>query len=106
MEQRDNQRTDDLPHGYTVIKNCPMAFECPKNWEALASTEDPKVRHCDECNLAVTFCADSAELEKMIAVGACVSFFVATDNKPMRMTGVPAGGEERGAAMRALLKGL
>lgn len=103
MEQSDNQGADDQPHGYTVIENCPMAFECPKKWEALASTEDPKVRHCDECNLTVTFCPDSAELEKMIAAGACVSFFVAAEDKPTRMTGVPDGGEERGAAMRALL---
>lgn len=105
MEQSDNQGgggADDAPQGSTVIENCPMAFKCPKKWDALTPTEDLKVRQCDACSEEVTFCANSAELENMIAVEACVSFFVATEDKPMRMTGVPDGGEERGAAMRII----
>lgn len=109
----DQNTSGAAPAGVSVIENCPMAFECPKTWESLASTDNPGVRHCDTCRQNVTFCADADTLEKMTATGACVAFYtVQNEQVHQRMGSVarPANmgiaSPERSARMRAFIDSL
>lgn len=87
MKPNDTQKAANQQHGYSVIENCPMAFECPKTWESLAATDRPDVRHCDTCSKEVTFCADTAKLEQMRDAGACVAFYTVRNEGVRIMTG-------------------
>ncbi|MDO8906837.1 hypothetical protein [Hydrogenophaga sp.] len=73
--------------GYSVIANCPMEFECPKQWETMDETSSPDVRHCDSCNKDVHFCATEEKLERMAAAGECVSFFTVREQRVRRLSG-------------------
>lgn len=87
MSDSDNQ-TGRLPtSGFSVIANCPMEFECPKQWETMEETSSPDVRHCDSCNKDVHFCATEEKLERMAAAGECVSFFTVRDHRVRRLSG-------------------
>lgn len=50
-----------------------FAFECPRSWDALAPTDDPKVKHCDHCDQAVYLCADAQEARVHARVKRCVA---------------------------------
>jgi hypothetical protein len=108
--EHEQDTSGAIPAGVSVIENCPMAFECPRTWESLASTDNPGVRHCDACSQDVTFCADADTLEKMTATGACVAFYtVQNEQVHQRMGSVarPANMEpdspERRARLRAFI---
>lgn len=50
-------------------------FKCPKKWEELSSTDDPRIRVCDSCSEQVYFCDDIEELSVRSREGVCVAFF-------------------------------
>jgi hypothetical protein len=55
------------------IRNCTVNFQCPKLWERLAKTEDPKVRFCDYCFEQVHLVESEKELVEQSALGRCVA---------------------------------
>jgi hypothetical protein len=88
----------------TAVRNCGaqiaarpqvrFAFECPQSWGSLRPTEDPKVRFCDECALAVTRCDTLAEAEQQAKLGACIAvpgpvFQIASERYVKMVTGRP-----------------
>jgi hypothetical protein len=75
MKKNEHSESEPVPEGFTVINNCPMAFECPKAWASLTPTDNADVRYCDSCSKEVTFCSDEAQLERMTEAGACVAFY-------------------------------
>ena len=50
-----------------------FAFECPRMWETLAPTDDPKVRHCADCQQRVYFEDSLAAVESRALAGQCVA---------------------------------
>jgi len=48
-------------------------FKCPRQWSALALTEDPRVRHCDVCSKPVYFSANVDEAMDHARRGECVA---------------------------------
>lgn len=79
----------DLPtEGISVIRYCPMKYECPKKWETLNETENPDVRHCDTCGKDVTLARTDNQLAELMAARACVSYFYQEDDRVIRLTGV------------------
>jgi len=56
-----------------TIANCTFAFECPRQWEMLATTQDRKVRNCHHCNRDVHLVETGAEWNERLAQGACVA---------------------------------
>jgi hypothetical protein len=50
-----------------------FTFECERRWESLAPTDDPRVRHCDECGESVHFADTVVEAEALARAGRCIS---------------------------------
>ncbi len=91
--------------------NCPMAYECPKDWFELTPTNNAEVKYCDTCNQEVFLCLEQNELNERIAGGVCVAYFNEPDSptrfrlarekvlskmqdpnfKPKMMMGLPSG---------------
>jgi hypothetical protein len=91
--------------------NCPMAYECPKDWFDLTPTIKAGVKHCNACNQEVFLCLEQDELTERIAGGVCVAYFIEPnrqtrftlarekveankrnpDFKPRMMMGLPSG---------------
>jgi hypothetical protein len=47
-----------------TIRNCPLPVfrrVCPQQWDALAPTEQPSVRHCDHCSQNAYLCYSEEE---------------------------------------------
>ncbi len=55
------------------IRNCTVNFQCPKLWERLATTDDPKVRFCDQCLEHVYLVQSEEELAEQSAHRRCVA---------------------------------
>lgn len=47
-------------------------FKCPKVWDALQETVDPKVRFCGECRQSVYF-SDDDNYEENARLGRCIA---------------------------------
>jgi uncharacterized protein (TIGR02996 family) len=63
--------------GRTPIEGCDdvsFRFKCPKQWQALATTDDATVRHCGTCNKPVYFCTDLGEIRLRAYNRECVAF--------------------------------
>lgn len=62
--------------GRGPIEGCEptFRFKCPLRWEALAGTDAPDVRHCDQCNRQVHFCTDLGDVKRNARAGNCVAF--------------------------------
>jgi uncharacterized protein (TIGR02996 family) len=60
-------------------------FRCPKQWERLQLTADPRVRFCRACRKSVYYCQGLAEGLRHAAAGHCV----ALDPRPVRQPGHP-----------------
>ncbi len=91
--------------------NCPMAYECPKDWFELTPTNKAEVKYCDTCNQEVFLCLEEGELNERIAGGVCIAYFIEPDRptrfklarekafskmqdpnfKPRMMMGLPSG---------------
>ncbi|WP_415897890.1 hypothetical protein ACMXYX_05810 [Neptuniibacter sp. QD72_48] len=59
-------------------RDCKINYKCPKAWDDLDKTEDPFVRHCDQCEKDVHFCADVESLKEATIEDLCVA--VPTDD--------------------------
>jgi uncharacterized protein (TIGR02996 family) len=57
-------------------------FQCPKQWEKLAPTDDPKVRHCGSCRQHVHYCDSLQEARYHATRGSCVALTLALVRKP------------------------
>jgi hypothetical protein len=57
------------------IENCQPGFKsrCPKQWENLAGTDDPTVRHCEVCQKPVHYCRTLDEARARARQGDCVA---------------------------------
>ena len=58
-----------------TIRNCLPVFRvvCPLQWEALAPTDDPCVRHCGQCDRRVYYCTTDAETVAHAEAGHCIA---------------------------------
>lgn len=57
------------------IENCDVRFRyrCPKDWDALVSTQDAGVRHCLACDKDVYLCDSVAAFLRHAERGHCVA---------------------------------
>ncbi|HEU0031239.1 MAG TPA: TIGR02996 domain-containing protein [Kofleriaceae bacterium] len=55
------------------IEGCAFVFECPKQWSALAATDDAAVRYCGACRQTVHYCASVEDARAHAAEGHCVA---------------------------------
>jgi hypothetical protein len=56
------------------IRNCPLAFECRRQWRQLATIADqPSVRYCQDCETSVHLCRTDAEYRQHQLKGHCVA---------------------------------
>jgi hypothetical protein len=57
------------------IINCTWKFQmqCPRRWEGLRETADPKVRLCESCLKEVHWCESEGEVQQRAARGECVA---------------------------------
>jgi hypothetical protein len=55
------------------IQNCTVKFQCPKVWQRLTPTDDPKVRFCDYCFEQVHLVETEEQLAEHSALGHCVA---------------------------------
>lgn len=62
---------------HSEVTNCEATFriKCPKRWAELDATDDVRVRYCNVCQRAVTFCREPEELAQLAARQECVAFF-------------------------------
>ena len=57
----------------TLIDDCEFAVKCPKRWQKLQRTEQPDVRHCNQCERSVHLCNTPGELAAAQKMGLCVA---------------------------------
>ena len=67
------------------IRNCEFRFKCPKDWDSLLKTHDPKVRHCNECNRRVVYCKKASELQRAIIDNDCVAVEIKQPDDEVRV---------------------
>ncbi len=80
-----SQSTDDsgIWVGDGDVRNCPFAYRCDKRWENLTTTENPRIRHCDACELPVYLCRTREELTRAIFARQCIALrFYTTETVP------------------------
>jgi hypothetical protein len=79
------------------LLGCEMEFECPRTWESMKPTADPRVRHCAACGKDVVLCESQQQLKLVAAARGCVAFYRQGDEPARgasvsRMTlGLPRG---------------
>lgn len=58
-----------------TIRNCTIRLKapCPRTWEGLTPTSNPRVRHCGECNQDVHFCETDTETLEHARAGHCIA---------------------------------
>jgi uncharacterized protein (TIGR02996 family) len=69
-----------------------LEFACPREWNALAPTDDDKVRHCGACDRRVYFCGSLAEVFARASTNECVAFDIALSPTKARMAYKTASG--------------
>jgi hypothetical protein len=59
----------------TTVRNCPLPFrvKCSLQWEGLQATDDPAVRHCEQCRRDVFFCRTDEETLAHARAGHCIA---------------------------------
>ena len=50
-----------------------FSFRCPVGWDEMEPTEDPRQRHCRECQRAVYWCHDANEAGIRADQGECIA---------------------------------
>jgi hypothetical protein len=56
------------------IRNCPLAFECARQWQQLAPVAgQPTVRYCQDCGTSVHLCRSDAACRQHLLKGHCVA---------------------------------
>ncbi len=81
------------------VENCDVtfAFECPKTWDALTTTDDPNIRHCIACDSRVHYASDASIARSLARRRLCVAVDVATPRSSWRAT--PQGPPRMGRAI-------
>jgi hypothetical protein len=76
------------------VKNCPLsfAFQCPRQWDKLQPTDDPRTRFCPQCQTNVHYCRSAEEARQCAATGACV----ALDVQLVQSKSAPQASEDMG----------
>ena len=64
------------------IRNCTIDFQCPKLWQRLTPTDDPKVRFCDYCFEQVYLVETEQQLAEQSVLGRCVAILNLSPNHP------------------------
>ena len=61
--------------------DCDKLFEfaCPMYWGGLQETDDPAVRHCDQCQQDVYFTSTAQELIERSSRGQCVAVMMESE---------------------------
>lgn len=80
----------NLPHDWlaaldrTGIEECGLGlvFECPREWELLTPTDNPRIRTCGVCSHQVHHCATIAEARKHVVQGRCVAVLSSVFREP------------------------
>ena len=66
-----------------IVENClAFEFECPKEWGALATTEQSNVRYCGSCAKRVFYCGTVDEARRQAQRGNCVAVDIANLRRP------------------------
>lgn len=67
-----------------VLEKCSDKFElvCPKRWEKLTTTDNVKVRHCNECQQSVHYCTSISEARAHADRGECVAVQLGLPRRP------------------------
>jgi uncharacterized protein (TIGR02996 family) len=70
------------------VENCGVefAFQCPKQWERLQATNEPRVRHCEACDHQVYHCATIQEARDHAARGHCIAVDSRLTRRPRDLT--------------------
>ncbi|MBX7220015.1 MAG: hypothetical protein K1Y36_08715 [Blastocatellia bacterium] len=53
---------------------CTLALRCPKTWDELSATSEPKVRFCEHCSQNVYWAGNQQEVDRFAAKAKCVAF--------------------------------
>ena len=64
------------------IRNCTVNFQCPKMWQRLTPTDNPKVRFCDYCFEQVHLVETEQQLAEQSALGHCVAILNLSPEHP------------------------
>ncbi len=72
------------------IRNCEFRFKCPKQWDALKSTDNQDQRFCSVCNQIVYFCHTDKELVAAIKADRCIAIKVTSAKDDGIQVGMPA----------------
>ncbi|MFO0824699.1 MAG: TIGR02996 domain-containing protein [Gemmataceae bacterium] len=84
-EMRVHERLEELrslldPNWLAVFERSPIencddefAFKCPKKWERLTGTDNPRVRYCLTCDKKVYHCLTTREAQRRAELGLCVA---------------------------------
>lgn len=66
------------------IENCDLKFEltCPKSWDSLAPTEDPRQRFCNGCQKRVHYAPTIEKAQSLAMRGQCVAVDTIEPRKP------------------------
>lgn len=78
--------------------NCPMAYECPKDWFELTPTNKAEVKYCNTCQQEVFLCLEQKNLNERITRGVCIAYFI----EPERTTRFRLAREKASAKMQDL----
>jgi uncharacterized protein (TIGR02996 family) len=64
---------DDPDYRRELVNEIAFADPCPLRWEKLTPTDDPLVRHCENCLQQVYFCSSVKIARKHAKLGHCVA---------------------------------
>ena len=67
-------------------KNCVMSFLCYRQWSELAETQDPNIKHCNDCNKNVYLVDNVEDVVNAINYQKCMYF----ENMGRPTLGVPS----------------
>ncbi len=56
-----------------VIRHCEFRIKCPKSWDSLALTLNPRQRFCHECKRLFHHCQTPEELQIELETDECVA---------------------------------
>ncbi len=57
----------------SLLKRVTWDFLCPKTWNNLQETSDPKIRFCQSCSQSVYLITTAREFDDVASVRCCIS---------------------------------
>lgn len=73
----------------SLVRNCPLAFECDRRWDDLAEVQGHEaVRYCGRCEATVHLCRSQTDFRQHQLKGHCVALDLGYDS---HRVGEPAG---------------